>query len=356
MINACRRLMPSRNTELTIAFGAMLSAWFCSTALRAEKPDAEGPSLLLVVGAPGTDEYGQHFQAWARRWIQLSTQHSFPVVSIGIAGNDVGGQSTEKTRLKQAVKQLHQQSTSPAWIILIGHGTFDRNTAKFNLRGPDVSAAELAEWLSGCRRPVVIVNCSASSGPFINRLSGAERTVITATNSGFELNYSRFGDYFSQAIADPSSDLNKDRQVSLLEAVLAASAAVNEYYEQDGRLVTEHALIDDNGDGLGTPASWFRGVRAIKKAKGDAPADGVNARQLHLVLSADERALPVDLKTQRDQLERDIEKLRMLKDRLNEDDYYDRLESLVVPLARIYAERDTGSKAKTKNEPKKPGK
>ena len=32
--------------------------------------------------------------------------------------------------------------------MLIGHGTFDGKDAKFNLRGPDVSDEELAQWLA----------------------------------------------------------------------------------------------------------------------------------------------------------------------------------------------------------------
>jgi hypothetical protein len=34
-----------------------------------------------------------------------------------------------------------------------------------------------------------------------------------------------------------------------------------------GQLVTERALLDDNGDGLGTRADWFRGIRPVQKAE-----------------------------------------------------------------------------------------
>ena len=52
--------------------------------------------------------------------------------------------------------------------------------------------------------------------------------VLTATKSGDEINFARLGDYLSQAILDLSSDLDKDSQVSLLEAFLKASRMTQE--------------------------------------------------------------------------------------------------------------------------------
>ena len=111
------------------------------------------------------------------------------------------------------------------------------------------------------------------------------RIVVTATKSGNEMNFARFGQYLAEAIADPRADLDKDGQVSLLEAFLTASGRVEEYYRTHAQLATEHALLDDNGDRLGTPADWFRGVRATKRAKDGAQLDGLRAHQLHLIPS-----------------------------------------------------------------------
>ena len=49
-------------------------------------------------------------------------------------------------------------------------------------------------------------------------------------------------------MAGQKADLDKDDQVSLLEAFLTASVRTAEFYEETSRLATEHALIDDNGD------------------------------------------------------------------------------------------------------------
>src|SRR6185295_10215953 len=100
------------------------------------------------------------------------------------------------------------------------------------------------------------------------------------------------------------------------------------FYQLEGRLATEHPLVDDNGDGLGTPADWFRGVRAIKKAKEGAALDGLRAHQFHLLRNEAERNLPSAVRTKRDELEVQIGKLRESKSQLGENEYYDRLEKL----------------------------
>jgi hypothetical protein len=224
------------------------------------------------------------------------------------------------------------------WLVLIGHGTFDGKTARFNLRGPDVSAAELAGWLKALARPLAIINCASCSGPFLNDLSGPDRVVITATQSGHEANFARFGEYLSAAIGDPKADLDKDEQVSLLEAYLLASSGVREFYSQEGRLATEHALLDDNGDRLGTPADWFKGVRAVKTAKNGARPDGLRAGQFHLVPGPREEQLPPEARQRRDQIEQELARLRERKAEFSEDDYFHQLEPLLLELSRLYAE------------------
>ena len=164
--------------------------------------------------------------------------------------------------------------------------------------------------------------------------------MITAAKSGYELNYARFGQYIAESIADERADLDKDGQVSLLEAFLLASSRVDEYYRNASQLATEHAILDDNGDGRGTPADWFHGTRATKRAKDGASLDGHRAHQIHLIKSDRERKLPPDLRRRRDQIELSIAALRDQKEKLAEDAYYRRLEDLMIELARLYRDAE----------------
>jgi len=292
------------------------------------------PTVIVVVGAEGSAEYAPEFARSADRWAAAAKQASAKYLEVG---RDTSNKDDDKSHFKSLIDQEVAKDAAPLWLVLIGHGTFDGREAKFNLRGPDVSDQELADWLKPCHRPLAVIDCSSSSAPFLNKLSGANRVIITATQSGQEIHFARFGDQMSAAIADPAADLDKDGQTSLLEAYLAASHRVDEFYKGAGRLATEHALIDDNGDARGTPASFFQGIRATRAAKDGTPLDGPRAHQWHLVMSATEQAMPPELRAKRDALELKIEALRTKKSTLAEADYYAQLDALLLELAHLYA-------------------
>ena len=289
-------------------------------------------SVLIVVGAPGEDEFGQLFDEWAQEWKAACDQAGAKSTLVGGTTNDFDLVRTN----------LSQEATNPIdefWLVLIGHGTFDGKEPKFNLRGPDLSATDLTEWLKPFRRPVAIINCASASGAFMAKLSATNRVVITATRSGHEQNFARFGGFISKAMGDPNADLDKDGQTSLLEAYLIASRELAEFYKTEGRLATEHPLLDDNGDGLGTPADWFRGIRATKRARDGAALDGLRAHQFHLVRSNSEQKMAADVRARRDGLEMQIARLRENKSGLPEDEYYRMLEPLLLELAKLYQQR-----------------
>jgi hypothetical protein len=304
-------------------------------ALGSAAPDKT--TLFVVVGAAGEEEFGQNFSRWSARWESAGQQAGAAVATFGLKTNAA---AADRELLQQAMADEPKEGTGEFWLVLIGHGTFDGREAKFNLRGPDLSAADLAEWLKPFRRPVAVIDAASASAPFVNKLSATNRVIITATRSGAEVNYARFGQYLSEAIADPAADLDKDGQTSLLEAFLTASRRVAEFYSTEGRMMTEHALLDDNGDSLGTPADWFRGTRAVKSAKDGAPLDGFRAHQFHLVRSEAERQLSAEVRARRDALEVAVAKLREQKRQQAEDDYYQKLETLLLELARLYQTGD----------------
>src|SRR3954454_7129658 len=255
-------------------------------------PAPDRPSVLIVVGAPGSAEYGSQFREWAGRWKHAAEK---AVADAAVIGESEEAGMPDVERLRELLSAKAGEGGLPLWVVLIGHGTYDGKEAKFNLRGPDVTDLQLSQWFDKIKRPVAVLNCTSASAPFLNRLSAPGRVIVTATRSGGELNFARLGQYLSETIADTASDLDKDGQVSLLEAFLTASRRVGEYYKTHAQLATEHALLDDNGDRLGTPAEWFRGVRATRRAKDGAPPDGLRAHQLHLIPSDREKALPADV-------------------------------------------------------------
>ena len=293
---------------------------------------ADKPTVIVVTGAPGTDEYGELFAKWTNQWEEVAKQAKATFRKVGPSKK-----GNPKETLRELLAKQPKQSMQPLWLALVGHGTYGGKQAKFNLSGPDLEAGELAAWLKDFDRPLVIVNCSASSSPFLNRLSAKGRIVITATRSGHEQNFCRLGGFLATAIGDSTADLDKDGQVSLLEGWLIAARRTAAFYEEEGRLATEHSLLDDNGDAKGTQSSWFRGLQVTKESaeEGLLP-DGLRAHQVHLIPSENERMLSAEQRARRDTLELDLARLRAKKSKFKEKTYYERLEKLLLDMGRIY--------------------
>lgn len=314
-----------------------LAAWAMSDALRigaAEPVSATDPtSVIVVVGAAGEKPFGEAFARQAGQWEAACDRGGARHWTVGGGETNV---ESDHDRLHAALTGESKDTAAELWIILIGHGSFDGKAARFALKGPDLTGDELAGWLEPFSRPIAVINTASCSAPFINALSATNRVVITATRSGFEQNYTRFGQFLAEAITDPASDLDHDGQVSLLEAFLTASRKTADFYKSDNRLATEHALLDDNGDKLGTPADWFRGVRATQRTENGAAVDGSRAAQFHLVRSPEEASLSPAARARRDALELEVAKLRDAKAALAEAEYRRQLEVLLLELARLY--------------------
>lgn len=318
------------SAALGLVLGLHLSAGETST----------NTTLMVVVGAPGEESFTTNFVRQAQLW-QSSAHEAH--AAFHLVGLESKPPTNDLALLQQQLQSEPKLGTDAVWLILIGHGTFDGQEARFNLRGPDLSAAQLATWLEPFRRPLVIIDTASSSAPFIHLLSATNRVIITATRSGNELNFTRFGQYLAESVTNSAADLDHDGQISLLEVFLSAAARVREFYQTENRLITEHALIDDNGDGKGTPADWFRGTRVVQKGKEEAKPDGAFASRLFLKADPTESSWPPDSKAQRDRLESDLAELREQKPQLSESEYLKKLEGILTELAALYEKQGTNS-------------
>lgn len=322
----------------------------------ADETTSSKTQMLIVVGAPGEAEYGKQFATWAAEWSKIGEQAGAVVTKIG---QDTSNEKSDLEQLSEAIGSLKKHESpelAPVWLVLIGHGTFQANVAKFNLRGPDLSAEQLAKWLDDVQHSMVVINVASSSGPFVNAISGEGRVIVTATKSGEEQNLARFGAHLPAALANPSADLDHDGEVSLLEAVLKASSDTKDFYVSEGRIQTEHALLDDNGDRLGTPAemlgSVLRGtpVQAAVKPKSTSPApdvDGDIAASTVLIPSSTAPVLLPEEQLRRTNIENEIRAIRRSKASLGEDEYFAKLEQRMLELAKIYEAAEKRSKTPT---------
>lgn len=326
-------------TSPTAVLWLLVLSWIAPAHLtRSVATPSDPPTLVLVVGAPGEPLYATNFVGQVSRWQQLAGKAGAKVVTVGAANEAApAGEPEDRARLAATLHGL-SEGDSPLWLVWIGHGTFDGKEAWFNLRGPDVSATEIAGWLKPIQRPLVVIHTASASGPFLPALSGTNRVVITATRSGTEQNVTRFGSCFVEALGTPAADLDVDQQVSLLEAFLFAARSVSDSYRGEGRLQTEHALLDDTGDRQGTPPTWYRGLQAIQKPKDGQAIDGPQAHRITLVPSPFEASLTPEFRARRAAMESRIAELRTRKASMSSPDYDRELETLLLELATLYQE------------------
>jgi hypothetical protein len=333
--------------------GCFLGACFLSVWLSAgmvvslgaqtkSEPEARELRVLIVMGAQGTEEYGKRYREEVQLWEETCKKAGVVSQTIGVAEEQK--EKTDAVLLQEALKTHSAKPTQPLWLVLIGHGTFDGRDARFNLRGPDIMAPELATWLKAFSGQVACIQTASASAPFLKALAGPNRVLVSATKSADEVFYTRFGQFFVKAIGGAEeADLDRDHQVSLLEAFLWSSKQVDRFFEVEQRLATEHALIEDNGDGIGTRAQAFHGVRLAEAPPEGKTAEGLLARQWALLLSDADAQLTDVQRTKRDGLEREVEALKAKRKELGDDAYYLKLESLLLEISRIYetSEKDT---------------
>jgi hypothetical protein len=290
--------------------------------------------LLIVVGLAGDPEHGKTFHTWGTNLAQASEK-------LGIASENMaflvdapaeGDQKVTGRATKDEVAKVLQgfgaraSADDVVFVVLIGHGSFDGRAAKFNMPGPDMTAADFnALFAKLPTKQVVFVNTASASGPMVEGLSGASRTIVTATRSGAEQYATLFGGFFIDALVSEAADSDKNKRVSVLEAFQFAKAEVTKAYEREGLLATEHALLDDNGD---------------KEGSQDPGATGKDGRVANIVslgtVGGDN--LPSDPKLralylERRELERRVESLRLLKESMEPGRYTSELEKLVTAIA-----------------------
>lgn len=300
----------------------------------AKAPAAE-PHLAIVSGLGGESYYSDLFHRWAATLNEVATTRLgiSPARVIRLAEDpsrdpEFISAVSRKEHVLDAIQRLGEASGEGDVVafVYLGHATASGKRALLNLPGPDLSAAELAAALDGLAgRTVAVVIAAPSSSPFIEALSGPGRIVITATSNTAENQHTRFGGHFVDAFAEDAADLDKDKQVSLLEAFRYATREVARSFETEGRIRTEHAMLDDDGDGEGS------------RDPGTERGDGMLAARAHLEApavtdtAAGREALALQIQARR--LVDRIEAIKRKKRSLESADYLEQLEALLVELA-----------------------
>ena len=80
-------------------------------------PMVDRQSVLVVVGAPGDDEYGEQFLEWAQDWERAAQNADAEYIQIGTQPHD----ESDKDRFQEIVARQQDNGAETLWIVLIGH-------------------------------------------------------------------------------------------------------------------------------------------------------------------------------------------------------------------------------------------
>jgi hypothetical protein len=287
---------------------------------------------VVVTGASGGEQYARQYDAWRTSLVNLLRETwNYPDDHVFVLSETEGDGVTRSTRdnVRRVLTDVRGKVTKDdvVLVLLIGHGAgVDSDEAKFNLVGPDLSAAEWAELLRPIAGRLVFVNTASGSFPFLERLSARGRIIITANDSAAQQFETVFAGFFIKAFQDDGADADKTGKVSLWEAFVYASDGVRRYFEGKGQLATERALLDDNGDGVGREA-------------GQPGTDSLLAQVTYLqpdrpIIDTGDSEL-TGLLRRRAVLEAELEALRARKSTLAPDDYETALEKILLEIAQI---------------------
>ncbi|HEX5444590.1 MAG TPA: hypothetical protein VFW87_12200 [Pirellulales bacterium] len=275
-MQSCRRLL------------ALLCAILLTPVYQASGQDSPSPSpaiapkveaaaepggvrrALIVCGLPGDAEHRELFAGTIEKlYGALTGRLGFPAENVAVLFSDEAtekdgpalqanrGPATREKLAETAAALIEAVPPADAvWVFVLGHAHFDGRNCWLNLPGPDVNQVEFGKLFASlkCREQVFFITTPAS-GYYLRPLSAAGRIVITATEPDYEVNETRFPHKLAAALAEPPPlaefDIDGDGRPTLFDAYLWSARETAQEFASGELLATEHALLDDNGDGRG---------------------------------------------------------------------------------------------------------
>jgi len=279
-------------------------------------------SALIIQGVGGSDEHEKKFAKWSTGTRDVLIQ------DLGFSKDRVvllSGDATRKESVQKAFDQLKQQvkAQDTFLLFLIGHGSFDADY-KLNILGADLTGAEYSKLIDSLNPArAIIVSSTPSSGGMFESMKGKNRIIVAASRSG-EKEDTVFYEHFLAGLKGASADEDKDKKVSVWEAFKYATSAVDRFYKEKTLIMTEHAGLAAAG------AAQVAATVGDQEAPVLARITAINADRDVTVSDPKLQALL----NQKKDIDTKIEQLRLQKNLLPEAEYQNRLEDLVLELAR----------------------
>ena len=273
-------------------FSACMILGTVSTAIADDEPQGVR-RVLIICGHPGDDAHHKLFAETIERLakgmetnLKVSPEHIHLQFGAEPTEDDpeivkkAQGQATreEIAQIVSAI-QTELQPDDSLWVIVMGHAYFDGRNSHLNLPGPDYRADEFAKLFAAvsCREQVFFMTCPVS-GYFIKPLTAPFRVVITATEADLEFNETDCAAALADVLSNPphraAFDVDQDGELTLFDLYVVLVRRVIERYTTAMAVVTEHSLLEDNGDGRGgeVQVNFLPEEQGGRWKPGDVPA------------------------------------------------------------------------------------
>jgi hypothetical protein len=301
-------LMLANNPKSVILAFAATSLFLVSLSARAEL------YVTILQGLGGEPTFEENFQTQSQTIVEASASLTDADKVTLFDGEDATRENLLAHFESQSAVMTENDRSA---IYLIGHGSFDGEEYKFNIPGLDITTDDILNIMQSFPgQNHFLLNTSSTSGALLEPLEDESRILVTATRSGNEKNATVFGEYFAQALSSEDADLNKNNNISIEEAFGYAQRQVEEYFESQGQLATEHPEIIGNG------AAQFTLAR------------------INPIVISDENPRIAELQEQTLDIDRQIENLQLQRSELSNQEYIEQLQALILQSARINEEID----------------
>jgi len=278
---------------------------------------------VIVTGIGGNVEYENAFELHGQSILEglqtlNSDENAFTLLT---------GPQASRDAVLSAIETQSAKNSTAFILVLLGHGTVDGKHWRFNIPGDDLSDEDLIAAMATVNSSdQLLVAATSASGALLETLSQPGRVVVTATKSAGELNVSRFGEFFAQALGSDVADIDRNEILTVGEAWRYANEQVVNYYEEQKLLASEHARIKTNGQ-----------------------ADLAVARLGALRLALDNPEVAALLE-QRLSLEKQFNTLREKKSSMPHAAFYQQLEPILLDIATLQQQIDAATGWEPTNE------
>src|SRR5688572_29984655 len=146
---------------------------------------AETRWAVIISGASGGEKYAEQMATWRTDLRSaLVDRYGFKAEHVKLLVDEAAkaGDRATTASVRSLFAEIKKSGSKEDFvlIVLLGHGTYDGDVAKFNLVGPDMTAKDWTDVLAGVQGRVTVVNTTEARDRKSTRLNSSHSQISYA--------------------------------------------------------------------------------------------------------------------------------------------------------------------------------